>query len=124
MKFTFDEKKFLKEAERIAIKGFGKVADVMQEQITEEKREYPRLTVRRYGEGKTGRIAESPRDVVDSADLRDSFEKASRIEGNTIIFNATWDAPHASLVYLGTSKIPSYTWVDNVVQTIDWQTIL
>jgi hypothetical protein len=124
MKFTFDEQKFLKEAEKIAIKGFGKVADVMQEQITEEKREYPNLTVRRYGEGKTGRIATSPRDVVDSGDLRDSFEKASRIEGNTIVFNATWDATHASLVYLGTSKIPSYTWVDNVVQTINWDTIL
>jgi hypothetical protein len=124
MKFTFDEQKFKAEAQRIASKGFGKVADVMQDQIIEEKREYPRLTVRRYGEGKTGRIAQSPRDVVDSGDLRDSFNKDVTIEGNTIIFKASWNTSYASLIYLGTSKQPSYTWVDNVIQTINWQTIL
>lgn len=124
MKFTFDEQKFKKEAERIASKGFGKVADVMQDQIIEEKRDYPRTTIRRYGRGVTGKIADSPRDVVDSGDLRDSFNKEVAIEGNTIVFTASWNTPYASLIYLGTSQQPSYTWVDNVVQTINWQTIL
>lgn len=119
MKFTFDENKFKRHAMKIAEKSFGKLADSMQEKITEEVRQYPGVTIRRYGEGKTGRIAGSPRDVVDSGDLRDSYTTTIETIGDKIVFRAFWNTSYASLIYLGTSKIPTYAWVEMTLQQTD-----
>jgi hypothetical protein len=123
MKFTFDEKKFRLHAQALAKKSFTKIADSMQEKITEEVRQYPGITIRRYGEGKTGRIAGSPRDVVDSGDLRDSYTTVIETIGDQIVFKAFWSTPYASLIYLGTSKIPAYAWVEMTLQQTNLSTV-
>jgi hypothetical protein len=100
------------------------LGEILQSQLTDEVREYPRVTIRRAGVGKTGQVAGSPRDVVDSGELRDSYSATITKTVRGIQCEYRWDAGHAALVYTGASlpsgtEIPPYPWVHNGLNTMD-----
>jgi hypothetical protein len=99
---------------------FWDSGEFLQTFLTEEKRPFPNVTIRQYGVGQTGKIAGSPRDVVDSGMLRDSFSQKTIFEGGTLRVSTDWDAPHAEIVYAGTKSIPPYPWVTIGLREIDW----
>jgi hypothetical protein len=107
--------------QKIAKEVFNEVGEHLQSYITEEKRVYPRTTIRRQGVGVTGKIADSPRDVVDSGELRDSFKVTDESNNNKVRVKIEWTAKHAELVYMGTSKIPAYPWVHKGLRDINFQ---
>ena len=109
---------FIKSQKEIFKMAAKELADYMQTYLTEEKRTYTRPngddspTIRQYGRGVTGKIAGSPRDVVDSGDLVNSYDFAVTEDSPTTIeVTAKWTAPHAERVFTGTDKIPPYPWV-------------
>ena len=102
---------------------FENVADHLQSQIIEEKRDYPRVTVRRYGRGITGKIANSPRDVVDSGKLRDSFEVVTIISGAKVKTAVQWNTPYAEIIYSGHGIVPPYPWVQIGLRSVYWSTL-
>lgn len=114
--------KFKKAMEAMAKDTFVEVGEYLQTYITEEKRDFPNVTVRQYGVGLTGKLASSPRDVVDSGQLRDSFSQTI-FTGGTLKVATQWDAPHSILVYTGTKSIPPYPWVNIGLREVDWQSL-
>lgn len=115
------EKKFKKAVQQMAKESFKEVGNYLQTYITEEKREYPNLTIRNKGVGVTGKVAGSPRDVVDSGELRDSFKISDVSSGDKVKIRVEWTADHALLVYSGTSKTPPYPWVQMGLREVDWK---
>jgi hypothetical protein len=99
---------------------FLQAGETMQTFIIEEKRNYPRETIRREGVGITGKIAKSPRDVVDTGELRDSFSLESEKTKISVKVTAKWDAEHAEDVYFGHDDVPPYPWVDAVLRRFTW----
>jgi hypothetical protein len=97
-----------KDFERRAIACLEELGETIQDTLTEEVRDYPRETKRRYGRGKTGKLAGSPRDVVDSGDLVDSYELTIKPLAHGIRGIYAWHTDHAAIVWAGTSKIPPY----------------
>lgn len=89
--------------------------DEMQEMITEEKRPFPNQTKRRYGRGKTGKDAGSPRDAVDSGKTRDSFKKTITDRGDSIEAEAQWNSQGAEKVYYGVNQ-PPFPWIKHVLR--------
>jgi hypothetical protein len=114
-------KRFKKAVGNMAIESFKEVGEGLQSYITEEKREYPNVTIRREGVGVTGKIAASPRDVVDSGKLRDSFNVTDESTNGKVRVKTSWDAPHAEIVYTGHGNVPSYPWVQLGLREVDWQ---
>ena len=97
-----------------------RIAEEMQSYLLEEKRDYPRPTIRQEGRGITGKYAGSPRDVVDTGALVDSFSvTVERYSDSITIIVTAWDASHASKVYFGEGNIPPYPWVDIALRRID-----
>ncbi len=113
--------KFSQAMRKMGTEAFNEVADHLQSYITEEKRDYPNTTIRRKGVGITGRIATSPRDVVDTGELRDSFKVSDESSGNKVRMRVEWTADHAGYVYSGHGDVPSYPWVHLGLRDIDWQ---
>jgi len=113
--------KFNEGMKKVATEAFKEVADHLQSYITEEKRDYPRETIRKEGVGITGRFASSPRDVVDTGELRDSFRVTDESSGNKVRIKVEWTADHASLVYSGHGDVPAYPWVHLGLRQVDWQ---
>ena len=103
-----------------AIQQFVDFGDYCQSFIVEEKRDYPRTTIRKEGVGVTGKIAESPRDVVDTGDLRESYNVEVEKTTQTAVVDIVWDAPHASLVYFGREGVPPYPWVDMALRRYEF----
>ena len=106
-----------------------KLGIIFQSYLKEEKRDYPRTTVRQYGRGTTGKIANSPRDVVDSGNLVNSFIWRNLIKGNIYLNNFIWDTDYAILIYLGWTSstglpIPAYKWVHKALKDIDIDNLL
>lgn len=122
-KVTFDKAKFYGVLNKIAVDAFTEVGDNMQTFITQEKREYPRTTVRVKGAGLTGKVATSPRDVVDTGKLRDSFQLSVKPEGKKVKAKATWTTDYVDLIYAGTSKQPPYPWVHLALRETNWKDI-
>lgn len=118
-KTKFNRQKFLKDIDQQFTRSMQSVAEQMQTYITEEKRDYPNITIRRVGAGVTGKVAGSPRDVVDKGDLRDSFEITVEEEGKKAIVTARWSAEHGKYIYFGTDKQPPYPWVTIALRRID-----
>ena len=116
--------KFNQKVTQMGKEAFKEVADHLQSYITDEKRDYPRDTVRRKGVGKTGRLAGSPRDVVDTGELRDSFKVTDESSGNKVRIKVEWTADHAGYVYAGHGDVPPYPWVHKGLRDIDWQELL
>jgi Bacteriophage HK97-gp10, putative tail-component len=113
--------KFKSAVKRMAEESFNEVGNHLQTYITEEKREYPRTTIRQEGVGLTGKIATTPRDVVDTGKLRDSFQMTTEASDNKVTVKVEWTADHAALVYSGTDKIPPYPWVQLGLREVDWR---
>lgn len=90
--------------------------------LTEPVRPYPRETVRENGE-----VVGSPRDVVDTGELVESFEAEvvtagggffGRLfgRGASAAIEFKWNAAHAEFVYMGwnaegNKPVPPYPWV-------------
>ena len=113
--------KLSKTIKQMATEAFKEVADYTQSYITEEKRDYPRDTIRQKGVGITGKFASSPRDVVDTGKLRDSFKVSDESSENKVRIKVEWTADHAGYVYAGHGEVPSYPWVQKALREIDWQ---
>lgn len=94
-------------------------SEVLQSQLTDEVREYPRTTIRSVGRGKTGKVAGSPRDVVDTGELVDSFEFNFEINPRILLAVYTWSADHAAKVWFGEGNIPPYPWTEIASQSFD-----
>ena len=77
------------------VEGFN---DQLREEIEAEKWEWSGITNRKVGAGRTGKIAGSPRDIVDTGDLRDSqsFDYISPIYA---LYQ--WNVDHAAIVHQG-----------------------
>lgn len=110
-KLNFNKNRFIKKVQNAFGETMSFAADKMQDQIIEEERVYPRVTVRKKGVGKTGQIASSPRDVVDEGKLRDSYEVTIEYQGDKVILTAEWSAEHGKYIYYGTDKQPPYPWI-------------
>lgn len=95
-------------------------AEEMQSLIVEEKRVFPRETIRRQGVGVTGKVAGSPRDAVDTGELRDSLEVRTNKTQTSVRVEARWSADHAEDVYFGSNDVPPYPWVDMVLHRKNW----
>ena len=108
---TFSKTKFRNRASKMAIATFTERADFGQSFIIEEKRDYPHTTIRQEGVGITGKIAQSPRDVVDTGKLRDSYTVTPNMIGSSAGVEVIWDAPHSAKVYAGGGSIPPYPWM-------------
>ena len=81
----------------------------MQSQLTEERRPYPNETIRRVGSGTTGKIAGSPRDVVDTGELVNSLNVDVKISPELIAVMAIWLAEHG--IYVLRDQKSPYNWV-------------
>lgn len=129
MRVTIDkEKLYTKIAKFNYLLGY-KLGALFQSYLFEEKREYPRTTIRKHGKGITGKIATSPRDVVDSGKLVKSFIWKNLRLGNRLNNNYLWTANHASLVYFGWvsatgQQIPPYPWIKKALHSLDWDKFL
>jgi hypothetical protein len=99
------------------LKTFKKLGDYAQSYITEEKRDFPRTTIREFGVGVTGIIARSPRDMVDSGETRDSFTTLTTDLGNGLVVTFSWDTPQAIKQYLGFGDVPPYPFVHFAINT-------
>jgi len=117
---TFDKQKFRQAVRAMAEATFNEFAYFAQSFIVEEKRDYPRDTDRRYGVGMTGKWASSPRDVVDSGKLRNSYSQQFTYSPTMCKLLLEWSANHAQIVYGGTSTIPPYPWVLLAMREFDW----
>lgn len=113
--------KFSNAVREMAKNSFEEVAEHLQAFITDEKRDFPRTTIRKEGVGKTGKIANSPRDVVDTGELRDSFQITDESSDNKVRIKVEWTADHAGFVYSGHGEVPPYPWVHLGLREIDWR---
>lgn len=103
---------------QVAESTFRDLADYAQSYIVEEKREFPRTTYRKVGAGVTGKIATTPRDVVDTGKLRDSFNVNVKLDPNTVLI-ATWSTPYIETIYMGTANTPAYPFVNLAIDSFD-----
>ncbi len=101
------------------LKTFKDLGDYAQSYITEEKRDFPRITIREFGVGVTGKIAGSPRDMVDSGETRDSFAPQTQDSGDSLTVSFTWDTPQAIKQYIGYGNIPPYPFVHFAINTFE-----
>ncbi len=113
-----NEKELDKLILKVATEMFTELDSRFQSQIVEELRPYPRTTVREYGRGITGKIASSPRDVVDSGRLRDSHSHSIGQVGDTVVSVHRWDASHAIGVWAGSGMSPPYPWTQVVIEQL------
>lgn len=100
--------------------------EVFQEQLTEERRNFPHPTVREYGRGKTGKYAGSPRDVVDSGELVDSYKLTVNKSLHQIEGTYSYSADHAERQYTGwiTNRgeyVEPYPWIENGVREFEFE---
>jgi len=124
MAITIDLTAFNREFDGVTFEFLNVIADSMQSQLTEEVRVYPRETKRKYGRGRTGKLAGSRRDVVDSGELVNSFDLSINKSISSITGNYTYSADHAIFVYLGYvlktgAKVPPYPWIANAIRELD-----
>lgn len=120
MPFALDYDLILSKTHTALEKVAVRIGEEMQLYLTEERRNYPRTTIRREGVGVTGKIARSPRDVVDTGELRDSFKIT--IERNSeyiTIIIISWESEHAYNVYFGHGNVPPYPWIEYALRRID-----
>lgn len=101
-----------------------KTGDYLQTYITEEKRLYKNdnnnITIRRYGRGITGKIAGSPRDVVDSKETENSYGIIDIKDTDTeVVKEIKWDSKASIYVYGGTDKQDPYPWVEIALRRYD-----
>lgn len=120
-----DKKKIYDQIKKIGADAFEESGAIMQSYITEEKRTgYPRVTIRKYGRGLTGRVAGSSRDVVDSGQLRDSKKEGLENKARSIKYWIEWNTLYAPFIYAGTEKQPAYPWVHLALrEEINWSTL-
>ena len=114
----FDRKAFFADIQESFVDTMFDAGNHMQTYITEEKRDYPNVTVRQIGAGVTGKVAGSPRDAVDRGDLRDSFDVEVVYEGKVTIVKVEWSAEHAEYVYFGGNQ-PPYPWITLALQQMN-----
>lgn len=119
MKVTIYKDKIINRLKSTAKLVFNDLGYHAQSYITEPKREYPNTTIRRYGVGITGKIASSPRDMVDSGRVRDSFSTDSIDSNSGLTVYFSWDAPYLEFQYTGTDKIPPYPFVNLAISSFD-----
>ena len=104
------------------------LAELFQSYLTEEYREFPNTTTRKYGRGKTGKIATTPRDVIDTGNLYNSFVWYSYVRGNLYTNNFGYEIEYAIDIYMGYTsnnrKIPSFPWINMAIRTVNWDKVL
>ena len=124
MPVTLNLKEFNTKLDRSFRKTAEILGDEFQSQLTEEKRNYPRTTYRKEGRGVTGIVARSPRDVVDTEELVNSYNYAVVSTSQQFLALYQWDADHAILVYTGWTSgkgtnVPPYPWCHRAIAQVD-----
>ncbi|MDJ0579098.1 hypothetical protein [Crocosphaera sp.] len=89
-----------------------------QEEIKSEKWDWPRVTHRIQGVGRTGQVASSPRDIVDTGELLDSLE-INFINPHHAIYY--WQSQHAIFVLMGQrysngTETPGRNWIESAME--------
>ena len=118
MKINIDKDKIESALIETAEETFRELGNHAQSYIIEEKREYPRTTYREYGRGVTGKIAGSPRDVVDTGNLRDSYD-VSVDNSNGLEVSISWSAPYVGDIYFGDSRSAPYPFVTLAIESFN-----
>ncbi len=55
----------------------------------------------------TGQVVDSPRDIIDTGNLRDSYEFDLQSSGDRVVGEVTWTAPYAYAVHEGEPDKPA-----------------
>lgn len=100
-----------------------RAASEMNSTLTEENREFPRTTIRQFGRGITGQVAESPRDVVDSGTLVRSQKNKPLSKKDYLEYSVTWAVPYAALIYTGYGDVPPFPWVRIALHRLDYKAL-
>lgn len=124
MSISVDLSEFNRRFEASAKETLAQLGEVFQAQLTSEVRDYPRATKRSYGRGKTGKLADSPRDVVDSKKLVESYDLSVDATSSRVIGKYKYTASHAAIVYTGWvskngAQIPPYPWMHKGIKQVD-----
>lgn len=118
--FKFDYDAILPDIQEKLEQVAVKISEEIQLYLTDERRNFPRTTIRTVGAGITGKVARSPRDAVNTKELVNSFSvKVERYEDYLSIITTTWDAPHAVDVYFGHGNVPPWPWIDVALRRLD-----
>ena len=101
----------------------SRLEEESQKMLTEQRRSYPRATTR-----SDGSVVTSPRDVVDTGELRDSFKTNLQQSGNSLLITQEWLADHAALVYMGWTSstgldIPPWQWMKELEEYVSLEDI-
>jgi hypothetical protein len=113
---------------------FQDMSDMVTEELYLEERPFilkdPTIpTYRREGMGTTGRIAYTPRDVIDTGELMDSqnIEIKSSVYTGISELTINYDADYAVFIYMGYNQgsgivqVP-YPWIANAIDRMDFPT--
>jgi hypothetical protein len=104
----------------VAKEAFENLGDSIQANLIEEVRPFPRSTERKFGLGITGKNASSPRDVVDSRELVESYDLGINNGLYQTTATYSYNCAHAIYVYLGWitrtgQDVPPYPWILNAM---------
>ena len=108
-----DNSALIKQADR-ALDAYAKALDpVLDDQFKQDKWNWPRVTRRR-----SGQVATSPRDIIDSGELLNSKVGPTKGQGNAYVGvrKWVWTSPYASLVKNGFisstgASFPARDWI-------------
>lgn len=123
IEMTFDELAFKNIVASRAKKVFNKYGEKFQSMLSEERREFPRMTIREVGRGVTGRVATSPRDVIDTGRLYDSYDNQVYLQINSVDCVISWQTPYATHIYTGYYDVPPFPWVQLGMREIDSRSV-
>lgn len=84
--------------------------DMFERQIKAEKWKWNNnVTVRKNGD-----IVGTPRDIVDTGDLLNSY----KLRRDGMKYEHSWGVPYAALVYLGSPRYPARPWAKEVLENL------
>lgn len=92
-----------------------------QEEIRSEKWDWPRTTYRQVGVGRTGAVADSPRDIVDTGKLLNSLDIEFVNPHHAVYY---WQAQYAIFVLMGAryssgTEAPGRNWIESAMEEYD-----
>lgn len=114
-KVTFETKALLAKQQRAWDAANVELEQNFNYEISQPLWNWPRETLRKSGE-----VVRSPRSIVDTGELLRSYSRRKQGVGT---FVHSWDAPHATITYLGWvgrsgAVVPARPWGDRPLQAL------